>query len=91
MNSYEKVYSLLTEGGMPEKEALKKGLVYKNPKGTRRPGFQSDASVKGKPVVVRHGWKSSKRKPRKHHPERGEGHKTVRIKSARERYNYERK
>ena len=79
---YKRLYYLLTEAGMPEKEAKKKGLQYKHPEKTKRPGFQSDASVKGKPVVVRHGWKSSKRKPRKHQPERGESHRTVRIKSA---------
>jgi len=78
---YEKVYNLLVEAGMPEKKALKRGLRYKNddPAKPRLPGFQSDATVKGKPVVVRHGWKSSKRKPKK---KSQESHATVRIKSA---------
>ena len=81
MNSYEKIYYLFTEAGMPEKKALKRGLRYKNddPIKPRLPGFQSDATVKGKPVVVRHGWKSSKRKPKK---KSQESHATVRIKSA---------
>ena len=69
---------------MPEDEAKKKGLKYNDPrKHTTQhrgfPGSQSDATVGDKPVVVRHGWKSSKRKPKK---KSQESHATVRIRSA---------